>query len=170
MSTEHNMAAEEQREVEGSHAILQEIKRGNEALSQKLDQQHFPDPLMIERAHRSPTFRTPGDKRPRPILIRLLKCQDRDKILRMAAKTSREKGGPITFKGEAVTFFPDLSANLVKRRKEYNHVKKELHAKKLQFSLLHPATLRVVLPNGEKKLFKSPEAAASFLRVFPGGD
>lgn len=267
-NTEHNMAAEEQREMEGSHAILQEIKRGNEVLLQKLDaktaeihhsisglktvvdgmcsriteaeeristaedklteldshvlrlmkekdflvdkidqlenqsrrnnvrivnlqegeegsdpvrfftdwipsvlgQQHFPEPLVIERAHRSPTSRTPRDTRPRPILIRLLKYQDRDKILRMAAKTSREKGGPVTFKGEAVMFFPDLSANLVKRRKEYNQVKKELHAKKLQFSLLHPATLRVTLSNGEKKFFKSPEAAASFLRDVQGGD
>lgn len=36
-STEHNMVTEEQGEVEGSHATLQEIKRGNEARSQKLD-------------------------------------------------------------------------------------------------------------------------------------
>lgn len=135
-----------------------------------LGQQSFTEPLVIERAHRSPTFRTPGDKRPRPVLIRLLKCQDRDKILRIAAKISREKNSPITFNGDAVMFFPDLSATLVKRRKEYNQIKKELHAKKLQFSLLHPATLRVVLPNGEKKFFKSPEAAASFLRDLPGGD
>lgn len=202
-NTEHDMAAEEQGEVEGSYAILQEIKRGNEALSKKLDaktaeinhsisglktlmdkmgsriteaeerissaedklteldshvlrlqkekdflmdkvdqlenqsrrnnvhivnlqeggegadpvrffadwipsvlgQQHFPEPLVIERAHRSPTSRSPGEGRPRSILICLLKYQDRDKILRIAAKTSREKGGPITFNGNAVMFF-----------------------------------------------------------------
>ena len=255
------MAANEQGEVEGSYAILQEIKRGNEELSKKLDtktaeinhsisglktlmdkmgsriteaeerissaedklseldsgvlrlqkekdflidkvdqlenqsrqnnvrivnlqegeegpdpvqfftdwipsvlgQQHFPEPLAIERAHRSPTSRSPGKTRPRSILIHLLRYQDRDKILRIAAKTSREKGGPITFNGNAVIFFPDLSANLVRRRKEYNQVKKVL-----QFSLLHPAMLRVSLPNGEKKFFKTPEAAASFLQDFPG--
>lgn len=37
ISAEHNMAADEQNEAGGNHAILQEIKRGNEALSQKLD-------------------------------------------------------------------------------------------------------------------------------------
>lgn len=37
-----------------------------------LGQQHFPEPLIIESVHQSPTFRPPGDKRPRPILIRLL--------------------------------------------------------------------------------------------------
>lgn len=36
-SAEHNMATEEQCEVQGSHDILEEIKCGNEALSQKLD-------------------------------------------------------------------------------------------------------------------------------------
>jgi len=178
------MATEEQCGVEGSHAILQEIKHGNEALSQKLDaktaemnhsisglktvidgmcsriteaeerissaenklteldshvlrllkekdflvdkvdqlenhsrcnnvrivtlqeggegadpvwfftdwipsvlgQQHFPEPLIIERAHRSQTYHRPGEKRPRPILIRLLKYQDRDKILRISVR------------------------------------------------------------------------------------
>lgn len=222
-SAEHNVAAEEQSEVEGTHAILQAIKHGNETLSQKLDtktaeinhsisevktvvdglcsritetegrissaenklteldghvlrllkekdylldkvdqlknqnrrnnvcivnlqegregtdpvrfftnwipsvlgQQHFPEPLIIERAHQSPTSCSPGDKRPRPILIRLLKYQDRDKILPIAAKTSREQGEPITFNGNAVMFFPDLSVTLVKCRNEYNGVKKE---------------------------------------------
>lgn len=135
-----------------------------------LGREHFPEPLIIERAHRSPTFSSPGDKRPRPILIRLLKYQDRDKILRTAAKISREKGGPITYNGNTVMFFPDLSASLAKRRREYDHVKKELRAKKLQFSLLHPAILRVTLPSGERRVFKTPEAAASFLRDFPGDD
>lgn len=262
-----DMAATEQHEAEGSSLILQEIKRGNEALSQKLDfktaeinqsiselktvmdgmcsrineaeeristaedkltgldsrvlqlskerdflmdkvdqlenhsrrnnirivnlregcegsdpmrffmdwipsvlgQEHFAEPLIIERAHRSPASRPPADQRPRPILIRLLRYPDREKILRISAKLSREKGGPITYNGNLVLFFPDLSAGLVKRRKEYNHVKKELHARKLPFSLLHPAILRVTLPDGKKKFFKTPEDAASFLRDSPAG-
>lgn len=71
---------------------------------------------------------------PDPFSSVYFKYQDRDKILRIAAKTSKEKGKLITFNGNAVIFFPDLSANPVKHRKEYNHLKKELHAKKLQFS------------------------------------
>lgn len=53
-----------------------------------LGREHFPEPLIIEPVHRSPKFNSTRDKRPRPILIRLLKYQDRDKILRTAAKIS----------------------------------------------------------------------------------
>uniref|UniRef100_A0A3B3RI25 L1 transposable element RRM domain-containing protein n=1 Tax=Paramormyrops kingsleyae TaxID=1676925 RepID=A0A3B3RI25_9TELE len=214
-SSEHNMATTEQGEEEGNNAILREIKRGNEALSQKLDtktaeinqailglrssidglgsrvteaeerissaedklselnshvlgllkeraslvdkvdqlenqsrrnnirivnlkegvegadpvrfftdwiptvlgQQNFPKPLVIERVHRSPTFRQPGAKRPRPILVRFLSYLDRDRILQTAATVSREKGELLTPDGSTVMFFPDLSANLVKRRR-----------------------------------------------------
>ncbi|KAK1894744.1 LINE-1 retrotransposable element ORF1 protein [Dissostichus eleginoides] len=60
-----------------------------------LGQEHFTEPLIIERAHRAFGPRPPADQRPRPVLIRLLKCQDRDKILRIAAQRSRENKGPI---------------------------------------------------------------------------
>ena len=41
------MAVEEQCEVEGSFAILQEIKRGNEALSQTLTQTSYRHPIVV---------------------------------------------------------------------------------------------------------------------------
>ncbi|KAF3859145.1 hypothetical protein F7725_021544, partial [Dissostichus mawsoni] len=107
-----------------------------------LGQEHFTEPLIIERAHRAFGPRPPADQRPRPVLIRLLKCQDRDKILRIAAQRSRENKGPIKYDGKPVLFFPDLSASLVKRRKEYDRVKTELRSKDIPFALLHPATLR----------------------------
>ncbi|KAF3834351.1 hypothetical protein F7725_025555 [Dissostichus mawsoni] len=116
-----------------------------------LGQEHFTEPLIIERAHRAFGPRPPADQRPRPVLIRLLKCQDRDKILRIAAQRSRENKGPIKYDGKPVLFFPDLSASLVKRRKEYDRVKTELRSKDIPFALLHPATLRITLPDGNTK-------------------
>ncbi|KAF3854330.1 hypothetical protein F7725_022385 [Dissostichus mawsoni] len=116
-----------------------------------LGQEHFTEPLIIERAHRAFGPRPPADQRPRPVLIRLLKCQDRDKILRIAAQRSRENKGPIKYDGKPVLFFPDLSASLVKCRKEYDRVKTELRSKDIPFALLHPATLRITLPDGRRR-------------------
>ncbi|KAK1874969.1 LINE-1 retrotransposable element ORF1 protein [Dissostichus eleginoides] len=134
-----------------------------------LGQEHFTEPLIIERAHRAFGPRPPADQRPRPVLIRLLKCQDRDKILRIAAQRSRENKGPIKYDGKPVLFFPDLSASLVKRRKEYDRVKTELRSKDIPFALLHPATLRITLPDGGRRFFQTPKEAAAFLRETPAG-
>ncbi|KAJ4930795.1 hypothetical protein JOQ06_025103 [Pogonophryne albipinna] len=117
-------------------------------------------PLIIEPANQAFGPHPPADQRPRPVVIRLLKCQDRDKILRIAAQRSREK---------PVLFFPDLSVSLVKRRKEYDRVKTELRSKDIPFALLHPATLRITLPDGGRRFFQSPKQAAAFLREAPAG-
>lgn len=129
-----------------------------------LGQEHFPEPLIIERAHRTLVPRPSAGERPRAVLIRLLKYQAREKILRTAAKLSRESNSPILYENSPVMFFPDLSANLVKRRKEYDRVKKELKSKGIQFTLLYPAILRVTLSDGKKKTFKTPREAAAFVR------
>ena len=132
-----------------------------------LGREHFTEPLIIERAHRALTHRPPADQRPRHVLIRLLKCQDRDKILQIAAQRSRKNNGPVMYEDKPVLFFPDLSASLMKRRKEFDQVKRELRSKDLPFALLHPATLRVTLPDGVRKFFKTPKEAAAFLRDSP---
>lgn len=128
-----------------------------------LGQEHFPEPLIIERAHRTLVPRPSAGERPRAVLLCLLKYQDREKILRTAAKLSRESNSPILYENSPVMFFPDLSANL-KRRKEYDRVKKELKSKDIQFALLYPAILRVTLSDGKKKTFKTPREAAAFVR------
>ncbi|KAF3846573.1 hypothetical protein F7725_003651 [Dissostichus mawsoni] len=128
-----------------------------------------PDNRGAHRADRALGPRPPADQRPRPVLIRLLKCQDRDKILRIAAQRSRENKGPIKYDGKPVLFFPDLSASLVKRRKEYDRVKTELRSKDIPFALLHPATLRITLPDGRRRFFQTPKEVAAFLRGTPAG-
>lgn len=48
-----------------------------------LEKENFGAPIIIERAHHVPAVRIPG-KAPRPILIRLLRFQGRESILRIA--------------------------------------------------------------------------------------
>ena len=53
-------------------------------IPQLLGPENFPTPPVIERAHRTPTFRHNDRAGPRPILIKLLNFQDKVKILRLA--------------------------------------------------------------------------------------
>ncbi|KAK1886375.1 Centlein [Dissostichus eleginoides] len=62
-----------------------------------------------------------------------------------------------------------LMESLVKRRKEYDRVKTELRSKDIPFALLHPATLRITLPDGGRRFFQTPKEAAAFLRETPAG-
>ena len=71
------------------------------------------------------------------------------------------------YEDKPVLSFPDLSASLMKRRKEFNQVKRELRSKDILFALLHPATLRVTLPDGGRKFFQTPKAAAAFRHDTP---
>ncbi|CAL1580692.1 unnamed protein product [Knipowitschia caucasica] len=129
-----------------------------------LGREEFAGPLMIERAHRTLGPKPSASERPRPVLIRLLNYQDREKILRTAAKRYKENKSPITYEDRPLMFFPDLSPNLVKRRKEFDHVKGELRSRNIQYSLLHPATLRITLADGKRKIFQTPGEAAAFLK------
>lgn len=128
-----------------------------------LGHEHFTEPLMIERAHRTLAPRPTANERPRAVLIRLLNYQDREKILHASARLSKANKGPIIFEDEPVMFFPDLSASLVKRRKEFDPIKKKLRSMGVEYSLLHPATLRIRLPDGNTKFFKTPREVAAFV-------
>lgn len=132
-------------------------------LPNTLGKEHFPEPLILERAHRTLGQKPAPGQRPRAVLVRLLKYQDRETILKVAAKVSRTNKTPITFDGEPVMFFPDLSASLVKRRREYDQVKRRLRSAGMDYSLLHPATLRIRLQDGKYKFFKTPKDATAFV-------
>ncbi len=64
--------------------------------------------------------------------------------------------------GNKISFFPDVSADLMLTRAEFSPVKKQLHQAGTKFSLVHPATLQFFI-NGSKHEFKSPEEASAFL-------
>ncbi len=80
------------------------VKFFSEWLPNILGEQHFSEQLDIERAHRNLNPVPNPDKPPRPILVRLLRHQDREKILRL----SKQKG-EITMDGRRIRIFPDMS-------------------------------------------------------------
>lgn len=135
------------------------VKFFTDWLPATLGTDNFPDPITIEQVHRALYPRPPPDKKPRPIIIRLLRYQDRERVLRAAASKERNT---IPHDGTPVMLFPDMSPAVARRRREYNQVKKELAARKIPFALLHPATLRI-LHGGQRRFFKTPKEAMSFI-------
>lgn len=123
--------------------------------------------LIIEQAHRILTPWPPSAQKLQPVLIQLLKSEGRDGILCIASQLSSEKG-PINNESKRVMFFLDPSSTLVQRRKVIDQVKKELHSREIPFALLHPATLRITLPYGKRRFFKTQKEAATFLRNSSG--
>lgn len=130
----------------------------NDLIPLLLGKDNFPTAPVIERAHRSPTFTTSNRSTPRPILVKFLHFQDKLRILRLA----REKGD-LTYMGARVHVFPDFSAALIHKRRQFDPVKKKLFAADFKYSLLYPCTLRVMV-DGKLKLFRSPEEAEILLR------
>lgn len=130
-----------------------------------LGKENFPTLPVIEYAHRSPT--TPPTKTdpkrgppspPRPIMVKLLSLQDKQLILQLA----REKSALI-YQDTEVLIYPDYSHGVLQKRKTFDDVKKKLRAKAMEYSLLFPATLRIIV-DGKKVHFKNPRDAEAFIR------
>lgn len=127
----------------------------NQLILQLLGKDNFPVELVIERAHRYPTFRSDtSSASPRPILH----FQDKMKILRLA----REKGELINM-GAGIHMYPGFSAGLVKKGRQFDAIKKSLRSTDMKYSLLYPAKLRVMV-KGKPKAFISPVEAESFFK------
>ncbi len=65
-------------------------------------------------------------------------------------------------------FFPDLSAELNKQRRQFDEVKKKLRAKGLVYGLIFPARLRVTV-NGQAHVFQIPSEVDDFLMNMRAG-
>ena len=122
----------------------------------------FPTPPVIEKIHRTPTARSQDPEAgPRPILVKFLNFQDKQRILRLA----REKG-ELKFKGGRIHVYADYSAALLKKRRLYDPIKKQCQERALQYSLLYPCRFRI-MHNGKPTFFSCPEEAESFLSGVP---
>ena len=123
----------------------------------------FPTPPELDRAHRAPAPKPALGQRPRAIIARFHRYQDKERVLRWARL---QKEG-IKFDGNRILFFPDMSAGLAKQRATFKNIKAKLYAAGITFSLRHPARL-CITANGETHLFNTPEAAETFYERIKG--
>uniref|UniRef100_H2ZUV7 L1 transposable element RRM domain-containing protein n=1 Tax=Latimeria chalumnae TaxID=7897 RepID=H2ZUV7_LATCH len=113
--------------------------------------------LEIECAHHTLAPRPAPGQRPRAFIIRFLKFQTKELILRAA----RSKG-TIRWKGNGIHFFPDLSRDLQSRRQWFAGVHRWLREKGIQYGMFYPAVLKITF-NGATTAFSTPEEAEAFL-------
>lgn len=123
-------------------------------LPELLGAERFPDPLQVERAHRISTANAAS--RSRPIIIKFLNFQDKLKVLRSA----REKGD-LLHNGRRVYIYPDYSAAVQARRKQFLPVKRKLQTMGIRYALSFPAVLTFD-HNGTKR-FDNPNEAECFV-------
>ncbi len=113
-----------------------------------------------ERAHRIGYMRnTAADAKstPRVMIGKFLDYRDKERVMR-AARAKKD----VLFQNHRIMFFPDLSAELNKHRRQFDEVKKKLRAKGLVYGFIFPARLRVTV-NGQAHVFRSPSEVDDFL-------
>lgn len=134
------------------------------SLPEILGPENFTGPLVIERAHRIGRFSEDRpDSPPRAVIMKFLNYADKVRI----QKAARAKGTVMLDKSKLM-LFSDVSADLHKKRKRFDMVKKglrELNIPELRYGILHPATLCVTY-KGKRHLFNSPPDAQRFLQDF----
>lgn len=113
--------------------------------------------FAVERAHRVPMRPLPPGAPPRSVLVKVLHYRDRDIILRKAREMS-----DIRMNGSKIAFYPDFSADLQKRRAQFQDVKRRLRAVDLSYAMLYPAKLRVIAED-TTHFFENPKDAARWL-------
>ncbi|KAK7896592.1 hypothetical protein WMY93_021917 [Mugilogobius chulae] len=114
-------------------------------------------PIELERAHRI-LKPFPADGKPaRPLLIRFLRFQDKEMVLRAAKKSQCLR------EGEAkLTFRQDLSAEVRRKRRESSEVIEILRGKGMFRGFAYPSRLRV-LQGGSILFFDNPKDVKSFV-------
>ena len=130
-------------------------------IQQLFGAENFPTAPVVERAHRTLANDDPSKpprRSPPTILAKFLNFQDKVKIMRLA----RDK--TLTYDGATIQIFPDFSQAVSKRRQKFSAVKKHLRSLKKEYSMIFPATLRVMV-EGEPMLFESAEEAERFFSV-----
>ena len=117
----------------------------------------------IERAHRlrvrpNPNARDDETPPPPTIIAAFLRYQDRQRILDAARERKQ-----ILWEGKQVMIFPDFSRETMTRRAAFKDCKKEMHKKKMTFSLLYPALLSINVGAGAPLTFDIPAKAMAYI-------
>ncbi|CAI5657839.1 unnamed protein product [Oreochromis niloticus] len=129
----------------------------SELIPKLLGSENFTGRVVVDRVHRALGPKPADGDRPRPFIVRLHYYQTRERILRLAAQKA-----PLQYNGAKVFIFPDLTAEVLARRKKFEEVRKRCRAANLCYGFIHPARFWVTL-DGVTQTFDKPEAAKRFL-------
>ncbi|GAA6110804.1 zinc finger BED domain-containing protein 1-like [Tachysurus ichikawai] len=111
----------------------------------------------IERAHRSLGSAPGANRAPQSVLVCFLRYANKERILQAARKKRN-----ISHEGSQLRFFQDVSAEVLRKRREFDDVRRTLSARDMFFA--YPAKLRC-LHGIQMHLFSSPEDVTEFLKA-----
>uniref|UniRef100_A0AAV2KJ35 L1 transposable element RRM domain-containing protein n=1 Tax=Knipowitschia caucasica TaxID=637954 RepID=A0AAV2KJ35_KNICA len=107
----------------------------------------------IERLHRVSAPVPNEGQPPHAVLIRFLRQSAREKVLRAAAV----KRG-VTWEGNRLSIFPDVTKELAEKRKTFLAAKKALQQHNVRYTLAFPATLRFTWRGKNQRFTQAEEA------------
>lgn len=70
--------------------------------------------------------------------------------------------GALVFNGSQLSFYNDFSSSIIKKRKAFDVVKRQLRERGISYGLLYPAILQVS-HKGMKKRYSTPAEVGDFL-------
>lgn len=122
-----------------------------------LQDETFTDPPELDRAHRALYAKPTKDEKPRPVIVRFLRFQQKEQVLTIARKKQ------LFYDGHRILVFPDISSALAKKRAAFNPVKAKLYHKGVKFFLRYPAVLCFTHQQKDYK-FECVNAAEDFFK------
>ncbi len=107
------------------------VKFVSEMLMEVMCQEVFEKPPELERAHRSLGPKPQEGRPPRPLVICFHRFQEKEKALRWARQNEAK------YKDSTLRIYPDISADLARKRAAFKNVKQLLYQKNVRFQLLN---------------------------------
>ena len=116
---------------------------------------------QVQEVQRVPYRINPRKNTPRHTLIKLSKIKYKEKVLKAATEKQQ-----ITYKGVPIRLTPDLSADTLQARREWQDIFKVMKGKNLQPRLLYPARISFRF-DGEIKTFTDKQKLREFSTTKP---
>ncbi|KAI4802297.1 hypothetical protein KUCAC02_020145 [Chaenocephalus aceratus] len=121
--------------------------------------------VLGDIAHRALSNKPGLGQRPRPVVIRLHRFQQKDKIIHEA----RAKRGKLQYRGTPIAIYEDYPSEIVEQRREYQEAMFELYQRGFKPALLFPARLNITLKDGARKRLSSVSEAKDFIAANRSG-
>ncbi|KAL6461050.1 hypothetical protein MHYP_G00310160 [Metynnis hypsauchen] len=118
----------------------------SELLAEVFGEEILPSPPELDRAHSSLTSKPGPGERPRAVIIRLHRFQQKDRIVREAIA----KRGKLQYRGSPIAIYEDYAPEVVEQRAKYREVLADLYNLGLKPVLLFPAKLIITTKDGEQ--------------------
>lgn len=109
--------------------------------------------IGIQRCHRALAPKPPRDAPPRSLVLCFQEFRVKEQVLHTAWKKKE-----VRFEGKRIYFDSDYPPEILKKRKEYVGILKELKSKGIRFQTPYPAKLRVFFENGTQTYENAADA------------